>query len=138
MHVREGEPVGRSGRRTLFIVVGSVSVAIGAIGVVVPGLPTTVFLIVASYCFARSSPTLDRRLHESRWLGPGLRRYRESGGMTVRAKALALLSMWAGIAVSSYWLASVSRVAQALVLVLGGLGSLVILVFVPTVPETRQ
>ena len=57
-------------RRILFAALGMLSVTLGIVGVFVPGLPTTVFVIAASYLFARSSPTLERWLEGNRWLGP--------------------------------------------------------------------
>jgi hypothetical protein len=49
-------------RRRIYLGVGLLSVALAAVGAVVPGLPTTIFLIVASYCFARSHPPLEGKL----------------------------------------------------------------------------
>ena len=66
------------------------------IGVFVPGLPTTVFVIAASYLFARSSPRLERWLERNRWLGPPLQRFRQTRGMPRKSKVLALASMWTG------------------------------------------
>jgi hypothetical protein len=101
--------------------------------VVVPGLPTTVFVIAASCLFARSSPKFDGWLRANRWFGPGLRRFRESGGMTRPMKAAALTSMWVAIGLSSGPLAAV-HVAGALVTVaLGGAGTVAIVYGVRTV-----
>ena len=97
-----------------------------------PGLPTTVFLIGASYLFARSSPRLERRLRESRWFGSTLRRFAESGGaMPRRAKVVALLSMWAGIASSVLVLSGVVAL-QAATVALGLVGTATIVFRVPT------
>ena len=59
--------------RIVLTIVGLCFVALGAVGVVLPVLPTTPFLLVAAWCFARSSPSLARVLHENRWFGPLLR-----------------------------------------------------------------
>lgn len=117
-------------RRPLFIALGCVAVALGAIGAVVPGMPTTIFLIVASYFFARSSPALDAWLHNHRWFGQPLRRYRETGGMTRRAKRMALLSMWIGVALSLFALGSTGRLVT---ISLGIIGTAVIVWRVKTV-----
>jgi uncharacterized membrane protein YbaN (DUF454 family) len=122
-------------RRALYAGLGCGCVALGAIGAVVPGLPTTVFLIAASYLFARSSPRLDRRLHEHRWFGTPLRRFAETGGMPRRAKVVALASMWSGIALSVATLASVGATAQATTVMLGVVGTATVLFWVRTVPE---
>jgi uncharacterized membrane protein YbaN (DUF454 family) len=67
-------------------------VAVGAIGAVVPGLPTTIFLLAACWCFARSCPKLEEWLRESRFLGGYLRMARE--GMPRRAKVVTVAIIW--------------------------------------------
>jgi uncharacterized membrane protein YbaN (DUF454 family) len=119
-------------RRTIYASLGLVSVALGIAGVFVPGLPTTVFVIAASYLFAHSSPALEQWLEHHRWLGPPLRRFRETGGMPRRSKAIALASMWSGIAVSVYALAAAGAAAQIAVLTCGAAGSAAILFAVRT------
>ena len=57
-------------RRLLLAGAGVLAVGLAALGVVVPGLPTTVFLIAASYCFARSCPWLEERLLRNRPFAP--------------------------------------------------------------------
>jgi hypothetical protein len=124
-------------RRVLYATLGVLSVALGIIGVFVPGMPTTVFVIAASYLFAHSSPTLERWLERNRWLGPSLRRFKETRGMPLKSKVLALISMWAGLAISLRALAAVGTVAQLLALLLGIVGTATI-VFVVRTTATRQ
>lgn len=88
-------------KRALLIGAGSLFVALGAVGIFVPLLPTTPFLLLASYCFLRSSERLHARLLASRWLGGYIRRYQEGGGVTLRWKAATLALLWATIAVSA-------------------------------------
>ena len=118
--------------KTLYVSLGIVSVAMAIIGVFVPGLPTTVFVIAASYLFARSSPRLERWLERNRWLGPPLQQFRQTRGMPRKSKVLALLSMWAGVGLSISALASVGVGAQILVAMLGVVGSATILFAVRT------
>lgn len=86
-------------RRAIYIGLGAISVALGTIGLFLPGVPTTVFLIVASWLFARSSPRLHGILLSHPRLGPPLRRFLSSRTMPRRAKIAALASMWGGIGV---------------------------------------
>jgi uncharacterized membrane protein YbaN (DUF454 family) len=124
---------GRSAmRRTLCAALGMVSVALGIIGVFIPGLPTTVFVITASYLFARSSPALEAWLERNRWLGPPLQCFRETRGIPRRSKALALVSMWTGLGISIPALATVGVVAQMLALSLGLVGTATILFYLRT------
>lgn len=124
-------------KRGLYGALGLVAVALAVLGVFVPGLPTTVFVIAASYLFSRSSQTLSAWLERHRWLGPPLRRFRETRGMPARSKVLALLSMWAGVGTSLYALAAVGMAAQLAALLLALAGTTVIL-FVVRTTAARQ
>jgi uncharacterized membrane protein YbaN (DUF454 family) len=124
-------------KRGLYGGLGLVAVALAILGVFVPGLPTTVFVIAASYLFSRSSQTLSAWLEQHRWLGPPLRRFRDTRGMAARSKVLALLSMWAGVGTSTYALAAVGMAAQLAVLLLAFTGTAVIL-FVVRTTAARQ
>ena len=123
--------------RVLLASLGVVCIALGVIGVFVPGLPTTEFVLAASFLFARSSPRLQHWLESNRLFGPTLMRFRETGGMPRKAKMLALTSMWIGIGVSLYALASVGVGAQIAVATLGLMGTGTIL-FVVRTTAARQ
>lgn len=118
--------------RVICASLGVLCIALGVVGVFVPGLPTTEFLLAASYLFARSSPRLERWLESNRWFGPSLKRFRESGGMPRSTKMLALASMWIGLSVSIYLLASVGVGAQIAAAALGIIGTGTILFLVRT------
>ena len=123
--------------RVLLASLGVVCIALGVIGVFVPGLPTTEFVLAASFLFARSSPRLQHWLESNRLFGPTLMRFRETRGMPRKAKMLALTSMWIGIGVSLYALASVGVGAQIAVATLGLMGTGTIL-FVVRTTAVRQ
>lgn len=73
---------------------GTLSLGMGIIGVALPGWPTTIFLIIAAACYARSSQRMYDRILNNRVFGPRVRRFRETGSMPLRAKAFALGMMW--------------------------------------------
>jgi uncharacterized membrane protein YbaN (DUF454 family) len=85
------------------IVCGSLAVALGVIGIFVPLMPTTVFLLLAAACYARSSERFYRTLVDSRWLGGYIRSSREGRGMTRRQKVSTLVLLWVGLAASAIW-----------------------------------
>lgn len=87
-------------RKALLIGLGWVSVALAAIGVVLPLLPTTPFLLLSAFCFARSSERFHAYLYNHRVFGAYLRNY-ESGQMSIRHKIRTLSIMWIGILVSA-------------------------------------
>lgn len=77
-------------RKVAWIALGLVAVGIGAIGIVVPGLPTTVFFIIAAACFAKSSPRLEQWVLDLPRIGPAVQRYRAGLGMPIKAKYWAI------------------------------------------------
>lgn len=77
-------------------------VGLGALGVVLPGLPTTIFLIIASWCFARSFPSLTERLIRNRFFAPFLKYVRPGAVMPRKAKVIAAAMMWTAITISCW------------------------------------
>jgi len=88
-------------RRWLLAACGVAFVGVGALGVVLPGLPTTIFLIAASWCFARSCPWLEERLIRNRFFRPFLVYLEPGARMPRRAKVMAMSAMWVAIGVSA-------------------------------------
>jgi uncharacterized membrane protein YbaN (DUF454 family) len=119
----------------LYLVIGCCAVAFGVAGTLLPGVPTTVFVLVASYCFSRSSPRFERWLRENRFLGPALQRYASGGGMAPSAKRAALTAMWIAVLVSSAVLLEMHWAAAAGTMGLGAVGTVSILFGVRTVSE---
>lgn len=93
-------------RRLALLVVGFVAVALGTVGIVVPGLPTTGFFVLAAWCFARSSPRFEAWVLNLPTVGPLVRDHRAGLGMPRRAKVLAIAMMLAACAASSWSLGS--------------------------------
>jgi uncharacterized membrane protein YbaN (DUF454 family) len=119
------------------VALGVLCVVIGVAGVFLPGVPTTEFIIAASYLFARSSPRLEGWLEGNRWFGPILRRFRETRGMARKTKALALAWMWTGLSISLYVLAASGIGIQLSVLAMGLVGTVMILFVVRTTAERQ-
>lgn len=80
--------------RLMLIAAGLICVGLGALGILLPGLPTTPFLLLAAYCFARSSEHFHNWLLDHRWFGSYVRNFESGRGMTRPAKATTLLVMW--------------------------------------------
>jgi uncharacterized protein len=83
-------------QRLLLLGAGFVSLALAAIGAVLPLMPTTVFLLIAAWCFGRASPKLQARLHAHPRFGPVLREWEQYGVISPRAKRAAVLAMALG------------------------------------------
>jgi uncharacterized membrane protein YbaN (DUF454 family) len=85
----------------ILIFFGFVSLLLGIIGIFIPVLPTTPFILLAAALFVRSSEKLYLWLLSNKLLGKYIRKFRESGGMTIREKGYAIALMWAMIALSA-------------------------------------
>jgi len=88
-------------RRGVYFGIGAVSVVLGIIGIFVPLWPTTCFLLLAGWCFARSSRRAERWLHENRLFGRYLRDYRERGVISPRVRLTSVATLWVFIGISS-------------------------------------
>jgi uncharacterized membrane protein YbaN (DUF454 family) len=117
-------------RRLVLMTCGFVAVGLGTVGIVVPGLPTTGFFVLAAACFARSSPRFERWVLDLPGVGPMVRDHRAGLGMPRRAKFVAIAMMLTACTLSSWALGS--PVAAAVILGAGAVGTWYIGWRVPT------
>jgi uncharacterized membrane protein YbaN (DUF454 family) len=90
-------------RKWLLTTLGILSVALGMVGVFVPVLPTTPFLLLAAGCFVRSSPRLYNWLIHHKWFGEYIRHYREYRAITLQAKVFTLVLLWSVIGATAFF-----------------------------------
>lgn len=109
----------RAYRRRLLQALGWICVCLGAIGIVLPIMPTTVFLLIALWAFARSSPNLHMWLLENPYFGPYIVDWEKYGAIPVRGKIMAIIMMSASFAWLVWGSAAPSYVIIGVGLVLG-------------------
>ena len=125
--------------RLVWGTLGTFSLVLGLIGVVVPGWPTTIFLILAAAAYARSSQRMYDRILANPVFGPHVRRFRETGGMPMRAKVMSLAIMWPFVTFSLVFAVPGSmHLVQALILALALIGTGYILSRPTVEPVTRS
>jgi uncharacterized membrane protein YbaN (DUF454 family) len=112
--------------RGLLWVAGSVSLALGLLGILLPGLPTTPFILLAAACYAKASPRLHAWLLNHRWFGTMLRDWERDHSLTRRTKTVAVVSMTLMVALSA-WGFQGRPVLQAVLLAAGVIGAVVVL-----------
>ena len=84
------------------MVSGILLVIIGVVGIFLPVLPTTIFLILASACFVKGSPKANEWLRNHKILGAYLRNYQDKSGLTIKAKIFNILFLWIMILSSAF------------------------------------
>jgi len=120
--------------KALFIVLGTLSLAIGVLGIFVPGLPTTVFLLLTAGLYVKSSDRMYNWLISNPYLGKYILDFRRRKGMTSKQKAWAIVMMWTMILLSIILLEG-SNTLRLVIAGPGVIGTIVIGLIVRTVND---
>lgn len=92
--------------KILLIVIGSISVLLGIAGIFLPLLPTTPFLLLAAFCYSRSSDRFYHWLITNRWFGEYISNYRAGLGIALKQKIVALSLLWLTMSYSIWFVVS--------------------------------
>jgi uncharacterized protein len=106
--------------------------AIGVLGAVLPLLPATPFLLLASACYVRGSPTLHNWLMSHKYLGPYITNIKDKRGMPIRAKIFTIAVLWVSLVFSMYRVDSLLLDATLLIV---GIGVTTLIVKLKTLPQ---
>ncbi|MBN2350080.1 MAG: YbaN family protein [Bacteroidales bacterium] len=123
--------------KLLFIILGTLSLCIGIIGIVVPGLPTTPFLLITAGLYIKSSDTLYQKLITNRFVGSYILEFQANKGMTIKTKLYAIGAMWVIITVSCIFFITPFSI-KLIVLIVGLIGTIVMGFLVPTVYNSNR
>lgn len=121
--------------RIILIIIGWLSVGLGTLGVFLPLLPTTPFILLAAWCFARSSPRFHHWLLYRSWFGGYLRHWQQYRAMPPGAKPRAVMMILLTFAIS-LWLVNLTWVRILLLIVLACL--LIFMWRIPVVDAKQQ
>ncbi len=102
------------------IVTGTLSLGLGIIGIFIPLLPTTPFLLLAAYCYFRSSKKLYNWLISNKWFGSYIRNYYEGLGIPLKVKLLSISFLWLTIGFSIYFVVNLLIVQIILIIIAVG------------------
>lgn len=94
-------------QRIIFTIFGTLFLILGAIGVFIPVLPTTPFLLLAAACYLRGSERMHRCMINNRVFGDFIRNYMEGRGISPRQKLIIIIFLWVMIIISIYYLIDV-------------------------------
>ncbi len=118
--------------KSILIIIGTISLSLGIIGIVVPGLPTTPFLLLTAGLYLRSSNKLYNKVISNKWIGPYIVRYNENKGMSAGLKLYAVSLMSLMITISCMLFINSTSI-RLIIIGLGIIGAIVMIFIVPTV-----
>ncbi len=133
--VEAGIPLRNRIVQVLLIAAGTLFVGLGVLGIVLPVLPTTPFLLLAAACYLRSSSRLYRWLHTNRWFGKYLRWYRDGEGIPLASKIVSISLLWLSLGSSALFAVPERLWWVKLILGVIGLGVTIHLVHIRTRPR---
>ncbi|MGD8498723.1 MAG: YbaN family protein [Chromatiales bacterium] len=109
--------------RPLLLVIGSLSLGLGVVGIFLPLIPTTPLLLLAAACYARSSERFYNWLIHHRWFGRYIHDYRSGNGIPRRAKITAIVLVWLSLGSSAIVFAERPWLSTLLLLIATGITS---------------
>ena len=86
--------------KSVYVGIGTFSLFIGLIGIIVPLLPTTPFLLLSAACYARGSERIYQRFINIRWIGENIKNYHEGKGISKNGKIFSISFLWITILIS--------------------------------------
>lgn len=120
--------------RAFLLIAGTFSLGLGAIGVFLPILPTTPFLLISAACYMRSSERMHKWILSNRWFGEYIRNYQEGKGIPLKTKILAMTVLWGALLYSAFIALDEILIAQIALLIIA-LGVSLHLVRLPTLKK---
>jgi len=123
--------------RAVFFVAGTVSLALGTIGIVLPVLPTTPFLLLALACYCRSSKRMTKWVLTNKYFGSYIRRYKEGKGIPIKTKIIAIAILWIAISYSAFFIVNIWWIIQLILFTIAITVSIHI-IRLPTYRETKH
>lgn len=109
-------------KKYIFITLGTISLALGLLGLFTPGLPTTPFILLTGALYAKSSPKLYKRLEDNKITGKYLKRLET--GLSWKARLFSIGLMWFMICITAFWVFDSASKMRYIMLGLGVVGTI--------------
>lgn len=117
--------------KIVYIILGTLSLALGIIGIVVPGLPTTPFILLTAWLYIKGSDKMHKWLISNKMFGKYILNFELNKGMTMQSKIVSTLMMWTMITIScTYFIESTT--IRLVVIAMGVIGTSVMVFFLKT------
>jgi len=119
--------------KLLYIFLGSLFLGLGFIGILVPGLPATPFLLLSAGCYVRSSNRLYKWLLNHKIFGKYIKTFREHRALPKSSKIISLISMWMMICISTFFF--IQNIFLRIILVVAGIIGTIVIIKIKTYQE---
>jgi len=123
-------------QKTAFFSLGSLSLGLGILGIFLPLLPTTPFILLSAACYAKGSERMHTWLVEHRLFGHHIKRYQTGKGMPRKAKVMAIVMTWAGLLFSMFLIGGEAWLNAILYFV--GIGITAYMLTIPTFTSSNN
>ena len=120
-------------KKAIFVAAGTISLGLGILGVFLPVLPTTPFLLLSAACYYKGSERMHRWLLNNKWFGSYIRNYKEGKGISQMGKILTLIVLWITICYSAIFIVN-NYIVQIVLLAI----AIAVTVHVITLPTFRK
>ena len=124
--------------RLIYLILGVLLSTVGVIGIIIPGLPTTIFMILAAACFFRSSEKLYKWVINNRYFGNYVRNFREHGGMPKKAKIYAFIFIWGFVSVSVFIGISNELLWAKIMTLIGAIIGTIYIAYIPNIEHVES
>jgi uncharacterized protein len=91
-------------KKSMLTIIGTISILVGIVGIIIPLIPTTPLLLLGAACWFRASKKLHHRLINNKWLGPYIRQYQDGLGIPFKTKVYVISIMWISISISAFFI----------------------------------
>jgi uncharacterized membrane protein YbaN (DUF454 family) len=102
MQDTENKSITSSVKKGIYLIIGTLALGAGIIGVFLPVIPTTPLILLSAWCFFRSNSKIYQWVISNEKFGPTIENFQEGNGVTVKTKIRAIVMMWLTISVSVY------------------------------------
>ncbi|MBN1415694.1 MAG: YbaN family protein [Bacteroidales bacterium] len=123
--------------RAILITLGTLSLCLGMVGIFIPGLPTTPFLLLTAGLYVRSSERLYQQLIQNKYVGSAILEFQQKKGLTLKTKLFSIFLMWSMIFISAFVFIQ-SMTIRIILLFIGATGTIVMGFMLPTIDNNRK
>jgi len=115
-------------KKSLLLIIGTLSMTVGIIGIIAPILPTTPFLLLAAACYIRSSQKMYNWLLNNRYLGSYINNYIQGKGIPIKIKVITVILLWVTIGLSAWFATQEVAIRVILILIAVGVTTHIVLI----------